>query len=175
MGTVSASSGDGCPSDPTLNKVSVPSILILSSSLLLHVTIGPSTSRLPTDMPHQAGPASVTYYACVTFESWVFSCFSSVSVEKNSDGTFNAKLSLYTGCGKLTSFLYGYIHIKKDVSLPHPVYIPSALTKTLNSAYRLYLCVPYGSVRYGLYLYVPYGSHSKQRLFPQTALTGWAL
>jgi hypothetical protein len=30
-------------------------------------------------------------------------------------------------------------------------------------------------VRYGLYLYVPYGSHSKQRLFPHTALTGWAL
>jgi hypothetical protein len=25
-------------------------------------------------------------------------------------------------------------------------------------------------VRYGLYLCVPYGSHSKQRLFPQTAL-----
>jgi hypothetical protein len=23
--------------------------------------------------------------------------------------------------------------------------------------------------------YVPYGSHNKQRLFPQTALTGWAL
>jgi hypothetical protein len=24
-----------------------------------------------------------------------------------------------TGCGELTSFLYGYIHIKKEVSLPH--------------------------------------------------------
>jgi hypothetical protein len=30
-------------------------------------------------------------------------------------------------------------------------------------------------VRYGLYLCVPYGSPNKQRLFPQTALTGWAL
>jgi hypothetical protein len=30
-------------------------------------------------------------------------------------------------------------------------------------------------MRYGLYLYVPHGSHNKQRLFPQTALTGWAL
>jgi hypothetical protein len=30
----------------------------------------------------------------------------------------------------------------------------------------LYVCV---------YLCVPYGSHNKQRLFPQTALTGWAL
>jgi hypothetical protein len=30
-------------------------------------------------------------------------------------------------------------------------------------------------VRYGLYLCVPYGSHSKQRLFPQTALIVWAL
>jgi hypothetical protein len=32
--------------------------------------------------------------------------------------------------------------------------------------------------RYGLpavYLCVPYGSHNKQRLFPHTALTGWAL
>jgi hypothetical protein len=28
------------------------------------------------------------------------------------------------------------------------------------------------SVRYGLYLRVPYVSHNKQRLFPQTALTG---
>jgi hypothetical protein len=26
-----------------------------------------------------------------------------------------------------------------------------------------------------VYLCVPYGSHSKQRLFPHTALTGWAL
>jgi hypothetical protein len=26
-----------------------------------------------------------------------------------------------------------------------------------------------------MYLCVPYGSHSKQRLFPHTALTGWAL
>jgi hypothetical protein len=30
-------------------------------------------------------------------------------------------------------------------------------------------------VRYELFLCVPYGSHSKQRLFPYTALTGWAL
>jgi hypothetical protein len=28
-------------------------------------------------------------------------------------------------------------------------------------------------VRYKLYLCVPYGSPIKQRLFPQTALTGW--
>jgi hypothetical protein len=26
-----------------------------------------------------------------------------------------------------------------------------------------------------VYLCVPYGSHNKQRLFPPTALTGWAL
>jgi hypothetical protein len=26
-----------------------------------------------------------------------------------------------------------------------------------------------------VYLCVPYGSHNKQRLFPQTVLTGWAL
>jgi hypothetical protein len=39
-------------------------------------------------------------------------------------------------------------------------------------------CVCVSPVRYGLptvYLCVPYGSHSKQRLFPHTALTGWAL
>jgi hypothetical protein len=35
-------------------------------------------------------------------------------------------------------------------------------TQTLHSAHTVYLCVPYGS-------------HNKQRLFPQTALTGWAL
>jgi hypothetical protein len=35
-------------------------------------------------------------------------------------------------------------------------------TKILHSAHRVYLCVSYGS-------------HNKQRLFPQTALTGWAL
>jgi hypothetical protein len=26
-----------------------------------------------------------------------------------------------------------------------------------------------------VYMCVPHGSHNKQRLFPQTALTGWAL
>jgi hypothetical protein len=36
-------------------------------------------------------------------------------------------------------------------------------------------CIRVSPVRYGLYLCVPYGSHSKQRLFPQTALTGWGL
>jgi hypothetical protein len=36
------------------------------------------------------------------------------------------------------------------------------LFRTLHSAHTVYLCVPYGS-------------HDKQRLFPQTALTGWAL
>jgi hypothetical protein len=36
------------------------------------------------------------------------------------------------------------------------------ITKTLYSAYTVYL-------------YVSYGSHNKQRLFPQTALTGWSL
>jgi hypothetical protein len=35
-------------------------------------------------------------------------------------------------------------------------------TKTLHSAHTVYLCVPYDS-------------HNKQRLFPQTALTGWSL
>jgi hypothetical protein len=35
-------------------------------------------------------------------------------------------------------------------------------TLKLHSAHTVYLCVPYGS-------------HNKQRLFPQTALTGWAL
>jgi hypothetical protein len=34
--------------------------------------------------------------------------------------------------------------------------------KTLQSAHRMYR-------------HVPYGSYNKQRLFPQTALTGWAL
>jgi hypothetical protein len=32
----------------------------------------------------------------------------------------------------------------------------------LHSAHTVYLCVPYDS-------------HNKQRLFPETALTGWAL
>jgi hypothetical protein len=42
------------------------------------------------------------------------------------------------------------------------IYHPLYHTKTLHSADSVYLCVPYGS-------------HNKQRLFPQTALTGWAL
>jgi hypothetical protein len=33
---------------------------------------------------------------------------------------------------------------------------------TLHVAHTVYLCFPYGS-------------HNKQRLFPQTALTGWSL
>jgi hypothetical protein len=42
------------------------------------------------------------------------------------------------------------------------VYIYIVLFRTLHSAHTVYLCVPYGS-------------HNKQRLFPQSALTGWAL
>jgi hypothetical protein len=42
------------------------------------------------------------------------------------------------------------------------MYHPREHSKTLHSAHTVYLCVPYGS-------------HNKQRLFPQTALTGWAL
>jgi hypothetical protein len=38
----------------------------------------------------------------------------------------------------------------------------SCKVKSLHSAYTVYLCVPYGS-------------RSKQRLFPQTAFTGWGL
>jgi hypothetical protein len=30
-------------------------------------------------------------------------------------------IGITTGYGKLTSFLYGYIHMKKEVSVPHPV------------------------------------------------------
>jgi hypothetical protein len=39
----------------------------------------------------------------------------------------------------------------------------------------VFYSVSVSPVRYGLYLCVPYGSHSKHRLFPHTALTGWAL
>jgi hypothetical protein len=37
-----------------------------------------------------------------------------------------------------------------------------SIKTTLHFAHTVYLCVPYGS-------------HNKQRLFPQTPLTGWAL
>jgi hypothetical protein len=33
---------------------------------------------------------------------------------------------------------------------------------------------PNSSNRLGMYLCVPYGSHDKQRLFPETELTGWS-
>jgi hypothetical protein len=36
------------------------------------------------------------------------------------------------------------------------------LFRTVHSAHTVYLCVPYGS-------------HNKERLFPSTTLTGWAL
>jgi hypothetical protein len=41
----------------------------------------------------------------------------------------------------------------------------------------LSICFKMKSLRFAhtVYLCVPYGSHNKQRLFPQTALTGWAL
>jgi hypothetical protein len=42
------------------------------------------------------------------------------------------------------------------------VYYPLSHNEALHSAHRLYLCFPYGS-------------HSKQRLFPQTALTSLSL
>jgi hypothetical protein len=43
------------------------------------------------------------------------------------------------------------------------LYVPPALT------------YQYSAFCHTVYLCVPYGSHNKQRLFPQTALTGWAL
>jgi hypothetical protein len=49
--------------------------------------------------------------------------------------------------------------------------IQALLTVGTTSFNTLQLCI----LPYGLYLCVPYGSHSKQRLFTQTALTGWAL
>jgi hypothetical protein len=77
----------------------------------------------------------------------------------------------------------------RNMDLPAPVpvplgaqwllYIPTTLTCRNCTFCPDSACVPYGShmspVRYGLYLCVPYGSHSKQRLFPHTAFTGWAL
>jgi hypothetical protein len=41
-------------------------------------------------------------------------------------------------------------------------YRAHCITNPVSSAHTVYLCVPYGS-------------HNKQRLFPYTALTGWAL
>jgi hypothetical protein len=57
-----------------------------------------------------------------------------------------------TGCGKLTSFLYEYIlpflyeyiHIKKEVSLPHPVQwcyitVSGLLFNTIRSCHLMFL------------------------------------
>jgi hypothetical protein len=44
----------------------------------------------------------------------------------------------------------------------HYIYHLLSHTKTLHSAHTVYQCVPYAC-------------HKKQRLFPQTALTDWAL
>jgi hypothetical protein len=38
------------------------------------------------------------------------------------DNTASFQILSNTGCGKLTSFLYEYNHIKKEVRLPHSVY-----------------------------------------------------
>jgi hypothetical protein len=40
-----------------------------------------------------------------------------------------------TGCGKLTSFLYEYTHIKKEVSLPHPLL--TLWPRSVSKLYRL--------------------------------------
>jgi hypothetical protein len=39
------------------------------------------------------------------------------------DFRFSQRFSSYTGCGKLTTFSYGISYSKKEVSLPHPVFI----------------------------------------------------
>jgi hypothetical protein len=46
---------------------------------------------------------------------------------------------------------------------------------SLSSSLLLYFLPLSLSHTHTVYLYVPYGSHNKQRLFPQTALTGWVL
>jgi hypothetical protein len=45
-------------------------------------------------------------------------------------GRLRERVPLHTGCGKLTSFLYGYIHTKKEVSLPHHVSVSGEYTET---------------------------------------------
>jgi hypothetical protein len=58
-----------------------------------------------------------------------------------------------------------FLHTPQPMSLLVLVLVlvpPASTCQTPHSAHTVYLCVPYGS-------------HSKQRLFPHTALTGWAL
>jgi hypothetical protein len=40
---------------------------------------------------------------------------------RDCEETSSVFCEIYTGCGKLTYFLFVYTHIKKEVSLPHPV------------------------------------------------------
>jgi hypothetical protein len=55
-----------------------------------------------------------------------------------------------------------YINLRINHLKPSGLYHLLYHAKTLHSAHTVYLCAPYGS-------------HNKQRLVPQTALTGWAL
>jgi hypothetical protein len=57
---------------------------------------------------------------------------------------------------------YYWLFIPEVLNSLNPSVPPASTHQTPHSAHTMYLCVPYGS-------------HNKQRLFPQTALTGWAL
>jgi endoribonuclease Dicer len=75
-------------------------------------------------------------------------------------GTTKRRQYYYKRVGETVRFAHEHVNPLK----PSGYYMYHLLyhTKTLHSTHTVYLCVLYGS-------------HNKQRLFPQTALTGWAL
>jgi hypothetical protein len=72
-------------------------------------------------------------------------------------------VTIGTIMGNINTLCLQVVHLINPVR-PSDNYMYHLLkhTKTLRPAHTVYLCVPYGS-------------HNKQPLFPQTALTGWAL
>jgi hypothetical protein len=54
----------------------------------------------------------------------------------------HARTHTQEGCGKITSSLYGYFHIKKEVSLPHPIlYVKTQTMSYVDNLFRMNISV----------------------------------
>jgi hypothetical protein len=100
---------------------------------------------------------SVSHFLISYITNEALAKLEALNVRRRNDGnTFSKNTQL------LLEFLFAnsrnVVYINPLQTSGYYTYHLSLYTKTLHSAPRVYLCVPYGS-------------HNEQRLFPQTALT----
>jgi hypothetical protein len=115
------------------------------------------------DLVHRAFPIKPPTFLLDRVVAAPFKCFTNYTAHHNVAyrAAKNAKRQKCCGLGASVSVLSAR-HTNALNHIGNYTHHLLQQQTTLHSAHTVYLCVPYGS-------------HNKQRLFPQTALTGWAL